>query len=294
MKSKPNPESKPVLKLERVFNATPEKLWTYWTDPIKYAKWLNPAPGHDLVVHEWDLREGGRVRFDMPQPDGNRNPQEGVFHRLDPPRELVSGNADKSFLLTVRFLPVGKDKTRMTIEVVGVPPDWHAAATEGWGRSLDKLERNLAQAPEGFTIRRTFKASPKKVWRMWSTPEGIRRWWVVSAKEMGYEMKVLKMDVRVGGKFAFELVGNGHRLVNGGTYRVVDPPRELAWTWHFDIFLQPHEKPYDVPIEVRLEAVPEGTQMTFTQGPLASPEHTEGSRQGVMKNLEHLAKALAA
>ena len=35
-----------------------------------------------------------------------------------------------------------------------------------------------------------------------------------------------------------------------------------------------------------------GTRMLYTQGPLAKPEHTEGSRQGVMGNLEQLAKAL--
>jgi hypothetical protein len=35
-----------------------------------------------------------------------------------------------------------------------------------------------------------------------------------------------------------------------------------------------------------------GTKMTFTQGPLAKAEFTEGSRQGVIQNLRHLAKAL--
>src|SRR2546423_121835 len=100
------PASAPMLTVELVFNATPQKLWSYWTDPAKYAKWLNPGP-LDLVIHEWDVRVGGKVRFDMPQPDGNRNPQEGMFHTLTPYTELVSGSPDKSFLITVRFAPVG-------------------------------------------------------------------------------------------------------------------------------------------------------------------------------------------
>jgi len=33
-----------------------------------------------------------------------------------------------------------------------------------------------------------------------------------------------------------------------------------------------------------------GTKLTFKQGPLATAEHTEGSRQGVMKNMDKLAK----
>src|SRR5437867_6192776 len=78
-------EAAKALTIERVFDASPETLWAHWTDPKKYAKWFNPAP-LDLVIHEFDVRVGGRVRFDMPQPDGNKNPQEGVFHVLHPYR----------------------------------------------------------------------------------------------------------------------------------------------------------------------------------------------------------------
>ena len=287
----------PILKLERTFNATPERLWSYWTDPKKYAKWFNPAP-LDLVIHEFDVRPGGKIRFDMPQPDGNPNPQEGVFHELVPHELLVSGSPDRSFLVTVRFEPVDAKRTRTIVEVKGVPADWHALATNGWGAGFDKLERELGLevgVDTGFTIMRAFNAPPEKVWRMWTTKEGLMKWWAVSAKEMGYDFTVKHLDVRPGGTFAFGMVGNGHDLVNGGTYRVVEPPRRLAWTWHFDIFLDPGEKPYDVPIEITLTPTPMGgTQMVFKQGPLAKPGFTEGSREGVLANLEKLAQALAA
>lgn len=132
----------PTLRLERTFDATPEQAWAAWTDPAQYAKWLNPAP-IDLVIHEWDLREGGRVKFDMPQPDGNRNPQEGVFHLLRPCTRLVSGNDDRTFLVDVEFQPRGPTRTHLIVTITGVPPDWHAAATQGWGVCFDKLERLL-------------------------------------------------------------------------------------------------------------------------------------------------------
>jgi len=284
----------PILTLERVFDATPQKLWAYWTEPLRYAKWLNPAPGHDLVIHEWDLRVGGKVRFDMPQPDGNPNPQEGVFHVLEPFTRLVTGSEDKSFLLEVTFHPVTANTTRMVVKATGVPQEWHAAATQGWNAGLDKLERELVKPSlPGFTLERTFRAPPGKVWAMWTTPEGIGRWWVPSAKDMGYDLRVLHMDVRSGGSFAFELKNARMTLVNKGTYIDVKPHRRLAWVWHYDIFLKPDEKPYDVPIAVELEpAADGGTRMTFSQGPLASAEYTEGSRKGVLQNLEWLAKAL--
>ena len=287
----------PTLKLERTFNATPERLWSYWTDPKKYAKWFNPAP-LDLVIHEFDVRPGGKIRFDMPQPDGNKNPQEGVFHELVPNKLLVSGNADKSFLVSGRFEPLDAKRTKTIVEVTGVPPDWHLLAANGWGAGFDKLEGELGAedgVDTGFTIMRAFNAPPEKVWKMWTTAEGLMKWWALSAKDMGFDFTVKHIDVRPGGSFAFGMKNSEHDLVNRGTYRVVEPPRRLTWTWHFDIYLQPGEKPYDVPIEITLTPTPMGgTQMVFKQGPLRAAGHTEGSRQGVLKNFEALAKALAA
>jgi uncharacterized protein YndB with AHSA1/START domain len=146
---------------------------------------------------------------------------------------------------------------------------------------------------QGFTIERTFKAAPEKVWEMWTTKAGLMKWWAPSAAEMAYEFTVREIDVRPGGEYAFEMKAKDHTVVNRGTYHVVRPHAELAWTWHFDIFLAPGEKPYDVAMRVLLEKTATGgTKMTFSEGPLATQEHTDGSRKGVEQNFRHLAKAL--
>jgi uncharacterized protein YndB with AHSA1/START domain len=132
----------PQLRLERTFDATPERLWAYWTDPKKYAKWLNPHQA-DLKIQEFDVRVGGRVRFLMPLDDGTESPNEGVFHVLDKPRRLVSGSPDRSFLIDATFTPVGPGKTRLTVVVDGVPAEFHAGATEGWGKGFAKLAKLL-------------------------------------------------------------------------------------------------------------------------------------------------------
>jgi uncharacterized protein YndB with AHSA1/START domain len=144
----------------------------------------------------------------------------------------------------------------------------------------------------GFTIERTFKAPPQRLWRMWTTKEGIQSWWGPAAKDMGFDLKVLKLDVRVGGEYAIEMRDSKVALVNHGHYTEVQPSRRLAQEWLFDIFLAPGEKPYKVAIGIDFEPVPGGTKVTFKQGPLATADHTEGSRQGVTKNLEHMAKAV--
>lgn len=145
----------------------------------------------------------------------------------------------------------------------------------------------------GFTIERTFKAAPEKVWRMWTTKEGLMKWWAASAQDMGFAFSVRELDVRMGGGFAFGMKNAEHDLVNHGTYVVVAPFTNLAWTWHFNIYLKPDEKPYDVPISITFTRLPSGgTKMTFVQGPLRQAAFTEGSRQGVMANFAKLAQAL--
>ncbi|MFA5943425.1 MAG: SRPBCC domain-containing protein [Candidatus Thermoplasmatota archaeon] len=147
-KSTPRPQTAaakaPQLKLERVFNATPERLWAHWTDPKLYAKWLNPGK-HDLKILKFDVRVGGECSFIMQLDDGTERPDGGVFFVLDKPRRIVSGSPDKSFLLEVTFTPVDAKRTRMNVVVDGVPSEYHAMATEGWGKSLGKLAK-LAEA----------------------------------------------------------------------------------------------------------------------------------------------------
>jgi uncharacterized protein YndB with AHSA1/START domain len=303
-KAAAKPGAKPAeLKLERIFNATPKKLYTYWTDPKKYAKWFNPA-GLDLVIHEFDVRVGGRIRFDMPQPDGNPNPQEGVFHKLAPFDQIVTGSPDKSFLMTVDFQEMTAKMTRMIVTVVGVPAEYHDMATQGWSKGFDHLERELGTGSAlpkvtgkpnvGFTIERILKASPEKVWKLWTTKAGIESWWGPAAKEMGMDLKVLKLDVKPGGKYAIQMKDAKVALVNHGHYKTVEPNRRLTQVWEFDIFLAPGEKPYDVAISIDLEPVGKGTKLTFKQGPLATVEHTEGSREGVGRNLTQLQRVAEA
>jgi uncharacterized protein YndB with AHSA1/START domain len=130
----------PPFRVERVFDATPERLWEHWTDPKKYAKWLNPGK-HDLKIVKWDLRVGGECRFIMPLDDGSERPDGGVFFELDKPRRIVSGAPDKSFLLEATFTVVDARRTKVTVVTHGMPPEWHAMATEGWGRSFGKLAK---------------------------------------------------------------------------------------------------------------------------------------------------------
>ena len=52
-----------VYKLKREFNATPDLVWTAWTDPKHVAHWY--GPGVETVIHGFDLRVGGAWLTEM-------------------------------------------------------------------------------------------------------------------------------------------------------------------------------------------------------------------------------------
>lgn len=283
------------IAIVRSFRASPERVFDAWTDPAKLAKWYGPD-GFATTTEEFDLRPGGAWVHTMKGPDGREYPNRIRFVEVDRGKRLVYDHvSDPAFRTTVTFEPEGSG-TRMSFHMAFHDEKAYRSAVETYG-ATEGLRQTVARLAEfvdgGFTLERTFRASPEKVWEMWTTPAGVMKWWAPSAKEMGYEFSVESMDVRVGGRFSFRMVGNGHDLRNHGAYTIVQPTTRLGWTWHFDIFLAPGELPYDVRLSVQLARTPEGgTRMVFTQGPLATPEHTDGSRQGVEQNLRHLAKAL--
>ena len=296
-KSSRKPKS---LKVERIFYASPQALWSYWTEPEKFAKWFNPAPGIDLVIHEYDVRVGGRVRFDMPQPDGSRNPQEGVFHVIRPHREIVSGAPDKSFLIAVKFVAIGK-RTRMAVTMTGVPRRLHVGAAKGWNAGFDKLAGLLPRPPaEGIRIERVLKGTPEHLWTLWTTKGGIESWW----GPQGFTTVVRKLDLRLGGSFEYEMTAVGAQEVAAlksmgmplttaarNVYTEVAPPRRLAYKTRIDFF--PDVDPYEVTAAVEFRRVPGGTRLVFLQEKMHDPGMQRMAREGQMSQLDKLAKVLA-
>lgn len=145
----------PTMRLERLFDCTPDEMWAAWTDPQQLAKWISPFPGIDAEIHELDARPGGRIRFTMIDAQGNRYVEdEGVFEIVDPPREIVQFQANEKrddFFrghpqrLAARFEPVGA-QTRLVLEVSGFPPQMRVEdAASGFGACLNKLAAHLAK-----------------------------------------------------------------------------------------------------------------------------------------------------
>jgi uncharacterized protein YndB with AHSA1/START domain len=80
-------------------------------------------------------------------------------------------------------------------------------------------------------ITRAFEAPPHMVFRVWSTPDLVQKWW---AGERGI-VTTVDMDFRVGGSWRYVLVTNtGDEVAFRGEYREIVPDQRVVWTEYME------------------------------------------------------------
>jgi len=73
------------------FDATPERVWQLWADPQLFGKWWGP-PEYPATIVDHDFTPGGKVRYYMTGPDGEKYHGWSQFIAIDPPRSLEFGD----------------------------------------------------------------------------------------------------------------------------------------------------------------------------------------------------------
>src|SRR5262245_24129847 len=83
-----------------------------------------------------------------------------------------------------------------------------------------------------LVIRRVFNAPIDLVWEAWTDPKRAIAWWGPRAHPATH----MEMDVRVGGTWRHCLTGveDGRVLWQHGTFREVDEPERLVFTFVWD------------------------------------------------------------
>jgi uncharacterized protein YndB with AHSA1/START domain len=80
---------------------------------------------------------------------------------------------------------------------------------------------------EEILITREFDAPRSHVWRAWTTPELVRRWW---SGRRG-EMTVAEIDLRVGGAWRYVMIAHGgFEVAFHGEYREIVPEQRIVST----------------------------------------------------------------
>jgi len=89
-----------------------------------------------------------------------------------------------------------------------------------------------ASPPDVSRVRvtRRFRASRRRVYRAWTDPELMLRWFV----EGDHDMRVLELDLRVGGRYRFEGEHEGQPWRLEGEFLEVRPSERLVYTWKWD------------------------------------------------------------
>jgi uncharacterized protein YndB with AHSA1/START domain len=157
-----------------------------------------------------------------------------------------------------------------------------------------------AVRPKQFIIDRTVKAAVEKVWRMWTTTEGLETWWGPE----GFKSTVRHLDVRVGGRFEIVMTavlpeiiahlkasGMGESSAAKGDYTVVEPNRRLVYTNAVDFV--PGVPPYTSTTVVELSATPSGgTRLIITNDVMHDEQWTAMATMGWTQQIGKLEKLL--
>lgn len=152
-----------------------------------------------------------------------------------------------------------------------------------------------------FTIERTYKASPGKVFAAFAVAETKRRWF---AEGKGWEVDSYELDFRVGGSESsrFRFVGgadvpegapsNGTPMTVAITYLDIVPDRRIVYAYSMSI----HEKPFSASLAtIELHPKGTGTELVLTEQDafFENGDNLALREEGTRELLDKLAAALA-
>src|SRR5215471_15268149 len=83
-----------------------------------------------------------------------------------------------------------------------------------------------------FRIGRRFAAPAERIFRAWTDPRELERWWCPP----GWTPAGLKIDLRVGGQFRFGMRrgGSAELVYSHGRFIEVRVPKRLVYTWKWE------------------------------------------------------------
>ena len=94
------------------------------------------------------------------------------------------------------------------------------------------VSRPQPDSDTSLTIRRTFPVTRERVFRAWTDPAVLRQW----CCPVGFSVAEAQVDLRVGGAYrvAMQPPDASEPSVAYGTYREIDPPSRLVYTWQWE------------------------------------------------------------
>ncbi len=141
----------------------------------------------------------------------------------------------------------------------------------------------MLPADKGILVRRTLRARREQVFKAWTQPELMARWFFPGAN---WTTKVAA-DLRVGGSYELAMFdAEGGKHLQFGVYREIVPVSRLVFTWSC-----PDLGVSDSVVTVQLEERGKETELVLTHELPADPKIRQGHEEGwvgCLGNLEAL------
>lgn len=201
------------LLITRTFDAPQWLVWQAWTEPERLMQWCCPD-GFTLLFCEGELQVGGSWRSAMRSPEGEKFVMSGTYREIAPCERLVfthaweEGNAPGGETIATVHLAEHAGRTTMTFWQTGFDSvesrDGHEG---GWSQAFDHLGQHLQKAieatPRELTLTRIFDAPRELVWKAWTDPEHVAKWW----GPHGFTAPLCRWDARPGNEILVHMHG---------------------------------------------------------------------------------------
>jgi uncharacterized protein YndB with AHSA1/START domain len=139
------------------------------------------------------------------------------------------------------------------------------------------------QDKPSLRITRRYPATPQRVWRAWTDPQALSRWFGPGEPD---SVTLAEMDVREGGRYHIRFhTPDGEEHDVSGVYQEVVEHRRLVFSWAWK---STPERVSRVTIDLR--AVDGGTELDFTHDRFfdrAARDNHERGWGGTFKKLDH-------
>ncbi|SCX44064.1 SRPBCC domain-containing protein [Variovorax sp. EL159] len=107
-----------------------------------------------------------------------------------------------------------------------------------------------------LTLRRHYRVSPDKVWRAWTDPQALKRWF---GPDEIIAVPLAEVDLRVGGRFRVTMhAADGETHDVSGTYLELVPHRKLVFSWAWRSTPERQSR-----VTVRIEPDAEGCELVL-------------------------------
>ena len=142
-----------------------------------------------------------------------------------------------------------------------------------------------------LALGRHYPVAPEKVWRAWTDPQALKRWWGPGSAD---GVSLAQLDVRVGGRFRIIFggaQGTDHEVT--GVYQEVVPCSKntvgrlvFTWTW-------PRTTPErESVVTIVFKAAGTGTELEFRHEQLFDESVRDGHQRGWSESLGKLERYL--